>query len=68
MGSPLLRTELVHELLLDDWCVALDGRRALSFSGPGARDAAEQRCAELEVLINSGTMPQRKDPNERIKR
>src|SRR5690348_8960221 len=67
MGSALLRTELVHEVRLDDWCVALDGRRALRFSGPGARDAAEQRCAELEVLINSGTVPHRKDRDERIR-
>jgi hypothetical protein len=68
MRSTLLRTELVHELRLNDWCVALDGRRALSFSGPGARDVAEQRCAELDVLVNVVNRPIREDNDARTGR
>ena len=44
-------TELVRGAALDEWCVALDGKRVVNFRGPGARERAEQQRAELAALV-----------------
>jgi hypothetical protein len=36
-----------------EWCVMLGGQRILTFSGPGARDAAERQCAAIDGLVGA---------------
>jgi hypothetical protein len=45
-------TELLPGSGPDEWCVALNGERAVSFCGPRARTYAEQQRAELEALLS----------------
>jgi hypothetical protein len=45
--------ELVRGSEPGEWCVMLGGQRILTFSGPGARDAAEKHCAELDMLVGA---------------
>jgi len=43
--------ELVRGSQPGEWCVVLGGQRVVTFSGPGARDAAEKHREELDVLV-----------------
>jgi hypothetical protein len=45
--------ELVRGLEPGEWCVMLGGQRLVTFSGPGARDAARKHCEELDVLVGA---------------
>jgi hypothetical protein len=59
--------ELICGSAPNEWSIALDGRRALTFSGPGARDAAEKHCAELEALVITVRFgPQERDDDRHL--
>jgi hypothetical protein len=45
--------ELVRGSEPGEWCVMLGGRRLVTFSGPGARDAAEKHREELDILVGA---------------
>jgi len=37
----------------DEWCVALNGRELVSFSGPGSRVSAQRCAVALQQLIHA---------------
>jgi len=49
--------ELVRGSAPGEWCVMLGGQRVVTFSGPGARDAAEKHREELDVLVGAYRIP-----------
>jgi hypothetical protein len=55
--GPMDREQFTPELVRGsepgEWCVMLGGQRVLTFSGPGAHDAAERHCAELDGLVGA---------------
>ena len=59
--------ELVRGSQPGEWCVMLGGLRVVTFSGPGARDAAERHRAELDDLVGAYREAGRPD-DERLER
>lgn len=53
--------ELVRGSEPGEWCVMLGGQRILTFSGPGARDAAEKQRAELDLLVGTHSAARESD-------
>jgi hypothetical protein len=53
MDPDNITPELVRGSEPGEWCVMLGGQRILTFSGPGAHDAAEKQRAELDGLVGS---------------
>jgi len=55
------RVDLEHRAEPDEWCVTVDGRRVLAFSGPSAWTQALSHRQELLELL-AGTDPRVPDP------
>jgi hypothetical protein len=42
---------------VDEWHVAIDGKRAVTFIGPGAQDNAQAHARELAALVEKADPP-----------
>jgi len=65
MDRDTLSPELVRGSEPGEWCVMLGGQRVVTFSGPGARDAAERHRVELDLQVGANR-PAGESDDERI--
>jgi hypothetical protein len=67
--TPIAQPELIHRTMPDDeWCVTLNGQRALVFSGPGAKECAQRQFAELAARVSVQNTQLGDSTDERLSR